>query len=167
MATLVTVRYLSKHSEDPRFKEAAEKIYRSLRRVATSEGLLPTLLNVATGEGKGSSYSAGAYADSYYEYLLKVWIQGGKKDEVGMRWCDDEQSIRKAYVEGVEGITRRLMKRGGGGLLFVGEQQGIGPVTQEMGHLTCFIGGMLALGVFHGANPKTAERDMANAKALA
>ena len=54
----MTVRYLSKHSEDPRFKEAAEKIYRSLRRVATSEGLLPTLLNVATGEGKGSSYRA-------------------------------------------------------------------------------------------------------------
>ena len=78
----MTVRYLSKHSEDPRFKEAAEKIYRSLRRVATSEGLLPTLLNVATG----SSYSAGAYADSYYEYLLKVWIQGGKKDEVSVRW---------------------------------------------------------------------------------
>ena len=67
----------------------------------------------------------------------------------------------------MEGITRRLMKRGGGGLLFVGEQQGIGPVTQEMGHLTCFIGGMLALGVFHGVNPKTAERDIANAKALA
>ena len=83
---MVTVRYLSKHSEDPRFKEAAEKIYRSLRRVATSEGLLPTLLNVATGEGKGSSYSAGAYADSYYEYLLKVWIQGGKKDEVSVWW---------------------------------------------------------------------------------
>ena len=54
--------------------------------MATSEGLLPTLLNVATGEGKGSSYSAGAYADSYYEYLLKVWIQGGKKDEVSVRW---------------------------------------------------------------------------------
>ena len=81
--TWMKVRYLSRHSGDVRFKEAAEKIYRSLRKVATSDGLLPTLLNVATGEGKGSSYSAGAYADSYYEYLLKVWIQGGKKDEVG------------------------------------------------------------------------------------
>lgn len=28
----------------------------------------------------GQDYTVGALADSYYEYLLKVWLLGGKAD---------------------------------------------------------------------------------------
>ena len=117
--------------------------------------MLPTMLDLTTGHGRSSTYTLGAFGDSYYEYLLKTWIQGGKKDE----------SLRRMYNAGVEGITKRLLKRGGGGLLYSAELRG-GQTVPEMAHLTCFIGGMLALGVLHGVNPATAERDLANAKAL-
>ena len=119
------------------------------------DGMLPTMLDLTTGHGRSSTYTLGAFGDSYYEYLLKTWIQGGKKDE----------SLRRMYNAGVEGITKRLLKRGGGGLLYSAELRG-GQTVPEMAHLTCFIGGMLALGVLHGVNPATAERDLANAKAL-
>lgn len=69
------------------------------------------------------------------------------------------------YNEAVNGMTKRLFRRSPTGLLYCGEENH-GRVKPEMGHLTCFIGGMLALGVLHGVNPETAERDLANAKAF-
>lgn len=57
-------------------------MYATLANTPTSDGLLPTFLSPVSGEGRGGTYSMGASADSYYEYLLKMWIQGGKKNEV-------------------------------------------------------------------------------------
>lgn len=42
------------------------------------QGLVPTSLTRATAAG-GPSFSVGAMADSYYEYLLKLWLLGGQK----------------------------------------------------------------------------------------
>ena len=66
------------------------------------------------------------------------------------------------YNEAVDGLTKRLLKRTSSGLLYCGLER----FKAEMGHLTCFLGGMLALGVLHNVNPATAERDLANAKSL-
>ena len=71
------------------------------------------------------------------------------------------------YNQAVDGFTQRLFRRSPSGLLFCGEQNGSGSFKAEMGHLTCFIGGMLALGVLHNVSPATSERDLENAKALA
>ena len=97
----------------------------------------------------------GAMGDSYYEYLLKTWLLTGKKD----------RRYKRMYNEAVEGITKHLLKRSPSGLLYTGEGMQ-GGISDSMGHLACFTGGMLALGVLHGVNPATAERDLANAKAL-
>lgn len=43
-----------------------------------TQGLVPTKLTRATGVG-GPSFSVGAMADSYYEYLLKLWLLNGQK----------------------------------------------------------------------------------------
>ena len=37
-----------------------------------AQGLLPTVINYATGGAGGNKLAIGAMADSYYEYLLKV-----------------------------------------------------------------------------------------------
>lgn len=71
------------------------------------------------------------------------------------------------YNRAVDGFTKRLLRRSPSGLLFCGEQTSSGRFKPEMGHLTCFLGGMLALGVMHNVSPATAERDLENAKALA
>ena len=57
-------------------------MYNTLYKAEKSDGLFPIFLSPITGEANGGSFSMGASADSYYEYLLKMWIQGGKKDEV-------------------------------------------------------------------------------------
>ena len=45
---------------------------------ALRQGLIPTSFNRMTAMGE-QHYSMGAAADSYYEYLLKMWLASGKK----------------------------------------------------------------------------------------
>ena len=44
-------------------------------------GLRMTYIQFSSNKPTGV-YTMGALSDSYYEYLLKAWIQGGKKDKV-------------------------------------------------------------------------------------
>lgn len=45
-------------------------------------GLAPIQINANTGQFRSfSTITLGARGDSYYEYLLKQWIQTGKKSD--------------------------------------------------------------------------------------
>lgn len=47
-----------------------------------NEGLVPIFINANTGQFRNfATISLGARADSYYEYLLKQWLQTGKKND--------------------------------------------------------------------------------------
>lgn len=46
------------------------------------DGLVPMFINTDSGQfSQQGVYTLGARADSYYEYLLKQWIQGGKEED--------------------------------------------------------------------------------------
>lgn len=46
------------------------------------QGLVPIFINANDGKFRQSTITVGARGDSYYEYLLKQWIQSGKKLDV-------------------------------------------------------------------------------------
>ena len=52
------------------------------RSFALLIGLLSTFMNAGSGRMEGGVFTMSGCADSYYEYLIKMWIQSGKKDEV-------------------------------------------------------------------------------------
>ena len=105
-------------------------------------GLIPIFINAVTGEFRASStISFGARGDSYYEYLLKQWIQDGKSID----W------LRSDYAEAITGAKSVLMKYSQPNhLLFVGELVGIDRFSPKMDALACFLPGTLALGVMNG-----------------
>ena len=45
------------------------------------DNLVPMFVNPLTGKLKQGTLTLGARADSYYEYLLKLWLQSGKQEE--------------------------------------------------------------------------------------
>lgn len=45
------------------------------------DNLVPQFVNPLTGKLKPGTLTLGARADSYYEYLLKLWLQSGKHEE--------------------------------------------------------------------------------------
>eukprot|EP00939_MAST-03C_sp_MAST-3C-sp1_P000143 g143.t1 len=150
-------RYLSHVTGNPEYRRLAEHIYDAMGP-ATLDGMWPTLMDRNNGHTSGSVYSFGALADSYYEYLLKVWLQGRKR----------EPRYREMYDRAIEGMSKHLLGQSGH-LKFVGERHGRS-FQKKMEHLTCFVGGMLALGSVNdpqGVDSARAQRDMRNAKSIA
>ena len=63
-------------------QEAAEEVTRRVHALRGKlDGLVPMFINTNSGSFTHLGvFTLGARADSYYEYLLKQWIQGGKKE---------------------------------------------------------------------------------------
>jgi mannosyl-oligosaccharide alpha-1,2-mannosidase len=104
-------------------------------------GLFPNFLSTAGDwNGVNSNVAMGALGDSFYEYLLKVWLLTGKKYD----------RLRRAYVDTYRAV-QGSMKQRAGDLVYISELYGNSP-THKMDHLACFSGGMFALGSVTGAH---------------
>uniref|UniRef100_A0A8C4YHC5 alpha-1,2-Mannosidase n=1 Tax=Gopherus evgoodei TaxID=1825980 RepID=A0A8C4YHC5_9SAUR len=115
-----------------------------LNRLDKPEGLYPNYLNPSSGQWGQHHVSVGGLGDSFYEYLLKAWLMSDKTDEEG----------KKMYYDAVQSIETHLIRKSSGGLTYIAEWKG-GLLEHKMGHLTCFAGGMFALGADGAPNDKT------------
>lgn len=62
------------------YLQAINKINEKVHSLEKMNGLVPIFINANTGTFRNfATISLGARGDSYYEYLLKQWIQTGKK----------------------------------------------------------------------------------------
>jgi hypothetical protein len=76
--------YLSHHTEDPKYVKASRAVYTLLDSLETQhEGLYPVYIPPGIEPGSlvpGGRVSFGSLADSFYEYLLKLYIWSAKAD---------------------------------------------------------------------------------------
>lgn len=65
------------------FQAAVTEVMEQIHKLdGKLDGLVPMFINTNNGQFTHQGiYTLGARADSYYEYLLKQWIQGGKKED--------------------------------------------------------------------------------------
>ncbi|XP_061423237.1 mannosyl-oligosaccharide 1,2-alpha-mannosidase IA-like [Lethenteron reissneri] len=127
--------HLSYLTGDSSYIDLVMKIRGILQKMDRPNGLYPNYLHPRTGRWGQFHSSVGGLGDSFYEYLLKAWIMSDKKDT----------EARKMYDDAIEGIERHLVRKSEGGLTYIGEWKN-GHLEKKMGHLTCFAGGMFALG---------------------
>eukprot|EP01065_Artemidia_motanka_P045364 TRINITY_DN6644_c0_g1_i1.p1 TRINITY_DN6644_c0_g1~~TRINITY_DN6644_c0_g1_i1.p1 ORF type:complete len:694 (+),score=198.91 TRINITY_DN6644_c0_g1_i1:139-2220(+) len=131
-------RSLARAVGDRTFDEGVTRVMDRLQKEAAGRrGVIPSLCR----GGWSGSVSFGAYADSYYEYLLKQWMLTGKQED---RYLSMYKEMQKALL-GV--LTRTVGNRTfvtTGSSQVGAEVRASGDTTLE--HLTCFVGGMLALG---------------------
>lgn len=72
-------RDLSRITNDRYYEEVITKINDKVHALEKKNGLVPIFINANTGMFRNfATISLGARGDSYYEYLLKQWIQTGK-----------------------------------------------------------------------------------------
>ena len=76
--------------------------------------------------------------DSFYEYLLKIWLQGGKR----------EMKYRRMYDKSIKGVLDKLIHMSRPNYLTYVAELKNGQVVHKMDHLSCFLGGNLALGAY-------------------
>ncbi|XP_068771120.1 endoplasmic reticulum mannosyl-oligosaccharide 1,2-alpha-mannosidase isoform X2 [Struthio camelus] len=135
-------RELSRLTGDEKFQKAVDEVMKHVHTLSgKNDGLVPMFINTNSGQFTHLGvYTLGARADSYYEYLLKQWIQGGKK----------ENELLEDYVRAIEGVKKHLLQRSQPKqLTFVGELAH-GHFSAKMDHLVCFLPGTLALGAHNG-----------------
>ena len=86
--------------------------------------------------------AVGALGDSFYEYLLKMWIYRGGRNNPGVRV--DEHG-RKVFDDAMAAIQEALVQTTPKSqLMYIAERKS-GRLLHKMGHLACFIGGLYGL----------------------
>lgn len=152
VATLqLEFKYLSKLTGETLFWEKAEKVMAVLDSNRPKDGLAPIFVDPDTGKYQGDVIRLGSRGDSYYEYLIKQYLQTGSKEDV----------YKDMYDETVEGIKKHLIAQSvPNKLTFIGElNNGVsGELSPKMDHLVCFAGGMLGIGATGGYTIDSARR---------
>ncbi|KAF3658628.1 Mannosyl-oligosaccharide 1,2-alpha-mannosidase MNS3 [Capsicum annuum] len=145
--------YLSYLTGDAKYSVEAMKVLQHIKTLPKVEGLVPIYINPQSGHFSGDNIRLGSRGDSYYEYLIKVWLQ-----QKGTNFS----YLYDMYVEAIKGVRHLLVRKSTpNGLVFVGElpygkEGGFSP---KMDHLVCFLPGTLALGATKGLTKERAMRE--------
>jgi len=132
---------LSRITGNPVYETTVMKVSQHLHLLPKKRGLVPMHISPVSGKfQKNSVLTLGARADSYYEYLLKQWIQTGKT----------QQFLLDDYLLAVEGMRDMLMSKTPSNYTFFGEYETYSRFRPKMDHLVCYLPGTLALGYLHG-----------------
>lgn len=81
--------------------------------------------------------SIGALGDSFYEYLLKAWLQSGREDTVA----------KTMFIDAMQAMTRILLQTSPGGLMYFSDMR-FDRLEHKMDHLGCFSGEFLIFSSF-------------------
>ncbi|XP_023161423.2 mannosyl-oligosaccharide alpha-1,2-mannosidase IA isoform X1 [Drosophila hydei] len=127
--------YLSDITGNPLYRERVQTIRQVLKEIEKPKGLYPNFLNPKTGKWGQQHMSLGALGDSYYEYLLKAWLQSGQTDE----------EAREMYDDAMLAIMDKMVRISPNGLTYVSDLK-FDRLEHKMDHLACFSGGLFALG---------------------
>ncbi|KAI3479386.1 hypothetical protein L1887_58591 [Cichorium endivia] len=144
-------KYLAHLTGDIEYWRIAERPMEVVRKATAMlshlQGLLPIFLNPLNGHFYNGEIRLGSRGDSYYEYLVKQWLQTGRTEQV----------YRHMYDGALRGIKQLLTKpsvHSRPPLMFTAE---LAPrramdgrpymqLVPKQDHLVCFLGGAMMLG---------------------
>ena len=160
MGTLqVEFRYLAKAVGNKEFATKSENVYTVLDTMPHQQGLYPYFIRNRQNPPTfaNNKLTFGAMGDSLYEYMLKIWLQGGKT----------EPRYRAMYDRAIDGMHDLLLQTSTpSNLTYIADKSG-NMIDHKMDHLVCFMGGLLALGAYtdpEGLQSERAQRDLRTAK---
>ncbi|KAF9335556.1 mannosyl-oligosaccharide alpha-1,2-mannosidase [Podila minutissima] len=136
-------KYLSYLTGDDKYWKVAERVMLKMRELEGLDGLVPIYIDPYSGTYNGGEIRLGSRGDSYYEYLIKQYLQTGKQEQV----------YKDMYDYSMAGVKKHLLGRTlANNLLFVGEISKYSPhaLNPKMDHLVCFLGGTMALASTEG-----------------
>jgi hypothetical protein len=85
LSSQLEFRHLGASSGESKFITIPDQAFKLIMDASErrNTGLVPIFMRGGRGEAsfQGSKISLGAMGDSYYEYLLKQWLQSGKKED--------------------------------------------------------------------------------------
>lgn len=144
-------KYLAKLTGEKHFWDKVEKVMEVVDGNKVQDGLAPIFIYATSGAFRGNNVRLGSRGDSYYEYLLKQYLQTKQQEPVyGEMWEEALEGVRKHLVTYTEPS----------GFTIIGERpDGLdGPLSAKMDHLVCFMPGTIALGATGGLSESEAQK---------
>ncbi|CAK7239725.1 MAG: mannosyl-oligosaccharide alpha-1,2-mannosidase [Sporothrix thermara] len=145
-------KYLAKLTGEKLFWDKVEHVMEVVdEQNRAFEGLVPIFINPKTGRFMGQNIRLGSRGDSYYEYLIKQYLQTNKKEPVYHEmWSEALEAVRNHLVTYTEGSQFTIIGERPDGLLH--------PLSPKMDHLVCFMPGTIALAATEGLPLATARK---------
>ncbi len=147
------IRALAHLSNEPLLQSLRERAEQVIDRLQTAssnaarlppryKALLPFSLSIQSGKYSTNMVTLGAPADSYFEYLVKCWLQGGRK----------EKKFWRLFEQVMAGVTDVAVYQSRHGDVIVRDvlpEDDIRLVRfqHKMDHFACYIPGMIVLGI--------------------
>ena len=100
-------------------------VFKHLDSLDKNDGLYPLYLNRKTGQFSSDEISFGALGDSFYEYMLKLWIFTNKEAD----------GYRRMYEESSTGAINKLVLNSISGYRYLGQIARGGRTSTKMEHL--------------------------------
>ncbi|KAK0618392.1 family 47 glycosyl hydrolase [Bombardia bombarda] len=144
-------KYLAKLTGEKLFWDKAEKVMQLIDDNGAQDGLVPIYVYATTGEFRGDNVRLGSRGDSYYEYLIKQYLQTNKKEPVYQEmWREALQGVRKHLITYTEPSQFTIIAERPSGLN--------GDLSPKMDHLVCFMPGTIALAATGGLTEQEARK---------
>ncbi|PKX95703.1 glycoside hydrolase family 47 protein [Aspergillus novofumigatus IBT 16806] len=136
-------KYLAKLTGEAEYWRVVEKVMQVVDDQKMEDGLLPIYIYPDSGNFRGDNIRLGSRGDSYYEYLIKQYLQTSKQEPIYKElWDESLMGVRKHLIA----YTKNAQ------LMILGERpSGLhGKLSPKMDHLVCFMPGTIALGATGG-----------------
>ncbi|KAL0257929.1 mannosyl-oligosaccharide alpha-1,2-mannosidase [Diplodia seriata] len=145
------MKYVAKLTGEAHYWEKAENIMKVVDDLEAQDGLVPIFIHPDRGTFQGSNIRLGSRGDSYYEYLIKQYLQTSKQEPV----------YKEMWDETVYGMRKHLITySSSANLTVLGERpSGLdGNLSPKIDHLVCFLPGTIALGATEGKTLEEARK---------
>ena len=150
-ATLqLEMKYLSKLMGEPIYWETSEHVMKVIDDQHPQDGLVPIFIHPTTGHFSGSNVRLGSRGDSYYEYLIKQFLQTSGSETVYLDlWNEALEGIKKHLISYTKHASLTVLAERPSGL-----PHSLSPKTD---HLVAFLPGTIALSVTNGSTVAEAK----------
>ncbi|KAJ5956619.1 Glycoside hydrolase family 47 [Penicillium viridicatum] len=145
------MKYLAHITGKEVYWRKAEHVMKVIDDHCMPGGLVPIFVHPDTGNFRYEEIRLGSRGDSYYEYLVKQYLQTS----------GDEQIYSEMWEEALAGIQKHLVTTTKySNLQFIAElPNGIGgKLSPKMDHLVCFLPGSIAIAATEGRTEAEARK---------
>jgi len=139
MSNQMEFKYLAHLTGRKEYYRATERVMEVMHGAAVPNGLYASNWNRTSGAPTNAHFPIGAFADSAYEYLLKQWLLTSRSEPLALQM----------YLKSAKGIIEHLLHlTPNRHLLYATDAHHAAyQPSHAFEHLSCFLPGLLALGV--------------------
>jgi len=145
------LKYLAKLTGEDHYWDKAERVMKIVDEQHPEDGLVPIFIYADQGNFRGNNIRLGSRGDSYYEYLIKQYLQTSQQEPV----------YQEMWNESMAGIKKHLLTYSypSNFTVLAERQNGLhNNLEPKMDHLVCFMPGTIALATTNGLPVEQARK---------